>query len=178
MDQMGVSAVGSRVPPPTRSGGVRRRLAALAVAGTVINLAVGVLVRVTLPVSHRATGWVVRPLILFGHTEHLVPRLSTGTVVAVATAVLAMILAPTLQGTRLLVTAAALAMAGGLANMLEALLRGSASDYLAFRRVPRFDQGVYNLADLEIGAALVLTVVGGLSAFFAVQREHLRASRQ
>jgi lipoprotein signal peptidase len=158
---------GTSVPvDPTAKTG--RRLALIAGLGVVVNLTVSIVVRSTLSVSHRGAAWLLPHLILLGHTEHVVPRISGVIFMAVAAVVLLTRLPPTLRRIPLMAPAIVLVTAGAVSNAIEGLTRGAATDYLGFRHIPILASGgVDNLADLEVYAAGLLGAVG--LVFFTIR---------
>ena len=130
----------------------QRRFLLLAAGLTGADLLVGVFIRHALVTSREAAGWILQPLALYGHTEHVGARLSP--VVLVAAISVPILVWKSAVVVRLLppvaVIAMAVAMAGAASNAVEVLLRGAATDYLAFRHLPLVGNDLYNLADVEI----------------------------
>ena len=138
-----------------------------------VDVVVGAIVRATLPIGHHAAGWLLRPVILYGHVEHVTPGapllgLALLFVIGIVTPLL---IRPGLRQTPVLLIGWALGLGGGISNRVESGMRGTVTDYLAFHGVPWHGHAVYNLADLQI--ELVLILVG--LVMYAIRDRRARA---
>jgi lipoprotein signal peptidase len=145
----------------------------LLVAAPIVALdaAVGAVIRATLVANSHGVAWIVKPVAFYARMEHTVGHVSGRTVLPFIGTLAMLMLAPALRMVRGVLTGVAIGTAGALSNALEALIRGSATDYIAFQHIPTATRGAYNLADLEITAGFVIVLVA-LVVFLIRRRLH------
>lgn len=134
-----------------------------------VDVVVGAIVRATLPVGHHAAGWLLRPVVIYGHVEHVTPGppLLGLALLFVIGVVVPLQICPGFRQIPVLLIGWALGLGGAISNRLESGTRGTVTDYLAFHGVPWHGRAVYNLADLQIELSVALTLVG--LAMYAVR---------
>ena len=129
----------------------RRGILLLAAGLTCIDLVLGAYIRWRLA-PRAPAGWIVQSLVFCGRSEHLTGHFSGAVVVVIVSVPIVM-----WQGAaivRLLppvaVVGFAVMTAGGVANAIEAGVRGAVTNYLVFYHGPLAGNDAYNLADVEV----------------------------